>query len=63
MRETKHCPECDGQEIYQTAYWTWSVEKQDWKCDDDDVITCPSCGYSGYKIVTKEMKPEDAENV
>jgi uncharacterized Zn finger protein (UPF0148 family) len=55
---SKHCPKCDGQEIYQNSYWTWDIKKQDWRCDDDDTIHCPSCGYSGYKTVDKKIEHE-----
>lgn len=60
---SKHCPECDGEDIFQQSYWMWSKERQDWRQDDDDAITCNSCGYSGYKIIdrpiTEESEGED----
>jgi hypothetical protein len=55
---SKHCPQCDGENIFQQSFWRWSKREQDWVCDDDYAIICGTCGYSGYNIVTKKIEHE-----
>lgn len=52
---SKHCPKCDSENIFGQTYWTWSVEEQEWKSDDDNAITCTTCGHSFYTCVTKKV--------
>jgi uncharacterized Zn finger protein (UPF0148 family) len=55
---SKHCPQCDGQDIFREAFATWDMERQEWSYDGDDAIHCPDCAYSGYRVVTKKIEHE-----
>ena len=59
LKFSKHCPRCNGQEIFQQTFWTWDIEAQDWKANDDDLIQCPNCGWSGYEVKTKIIEDEE----
>ena len=59
LKFSKHCPHCDGQDVYQVTYWRWSVVSQDWESADDDLIRCSDCDWKGYEVKTKISEDEE----
>lgn len=62
MRFSKHCPKCDGDNVFYEAFATWNIERQEWIFNEGDMARCGDCFWSGYTVKTKPID-EAKENI
>lgn len=56
---SKHCPQCESENIFREAFGTWNVALQEWQYEGDDLIRCNDCFYNGYAVVDKKVLEEE----